>query len=517
MKEEFRRRRKKNLDKEEEKLKKLITVILVALASLFLVAGYAWGQKEVMTQAQAKLLARRAAQVDAYRNLAETVKGFQLDSKTTVRDFVVENDEIRVELHTSLQGAYVIDTRYLENGLVEVDVAIKAKSLPWGLRRRLRDLGEEIRATGAGAPPLIAEKVDVTQLPPWAEDIFTATGRGAPPADVPESQAKLLALRAAKVDAFRNLAEMVWGLELDARTRVRDFVVDKDRIYTEVHAFIQGAEVKRERTLADGLAEVEVELDLSPFCQIIGYGPYRDLEFGYPFDAQAKLLALRAAKVDALRNLLEIIRGVRIDARTTVRDFLTQHDEIRTQVEGKIRGARVTQERVLPTGIAEVDMELPIRILPRDIRKMLSPIGPVIKATGAGVHPGFWDKVASISAPTRSAKVEEARKWKYEMVRVTGRGAPGEEDNAVQRHLMAERAAKVDAYRNLAEMVYGLYIDSETTVEDFLVGKDIIRTEVQAFIQGARVVGVKEEADGTVEVELELPLEDLPEILGLWR
>jgi len=490
-------------------------LVLVPLAGVFLVAGYAWGQREVETQAQAKLLALRAAQVDAYRNLAETVKGFQLDSETTVRDFIVQNDEIRAELHTSLQGAYVIDTRYLESGLVEVDVAIKAKSLPRGLRRRLRGLGEEIRATGAGAPPLITEKIDISELPPWVEDTFTATGRGAPPADVPEDQAKLLALRAAKVDALRNLAEMVEGLELDARTRVRDFVVGEDRIYTEVHAFVWGAEVKEERILADGSAEVEVERDLSPLCQIIGYGPYRELEFGYPFDAQAKLLALRAAKVDALRNLLETIRGVRIDARTTVKDFLTQHDEIRTQVEGRIRGVRVIQERVLPSGIAEVDMELSVKVLPRDIRKMLSPIGPVIRATGAGVHPGFWDKVAPMSAPSRRARMEEGPKWRYETVRVTGRGAPGEQDDPVQRRLMAERAAKVDAYRNFAELVEGLYLDSETTVEDFLVGRDVIRTKLRAFVQGARVVRVEEKEDGTVEVELECSLEDLPEILGL--
>ena len=47
---------------------------------------------------QARLMAKRAAVTDARRNLYETALGVQIDSSTTVRDFVTENDTIRTRL-----------------------------------------------------------------------------------------------------------------------------------------------------------------------------------------------------------------------------------------------------------------------------------------------------------------------------------------------------------------------------------------------------------------------------------
>ncbi len=499
-------------------MKRSINVIMIALASFFLIAGSAWSQGEVETSSQAKLLALRAAYVDAYRNLAETVKGFQLDSKTTVRDFIVENDVIRVELHTSLQGAYVTDRRFLEGGLVEVDMAIEKKSLPSLLRQKLEGLPDTVKATGAGAPPLIRKIPIPSGLPEWSEEIVAVKGRGASPKDTPPEQAKLLAIRAAQVDAYRNLAETVWGLSLDSYTKVKDFVVDKDVIWTEVHAFVQGARVTRSETLADSSAEVTIELSLAPLCQIIKYGPYEGYKEKYPFGVRAKLLALRAAKVDGQRNLLETIKGVRIDSETTVEDFLLKNEKTCIQLRGNLQGAKVITERILPGGIAEADLEVLTKALPQEIYPYLEAIGPVIKATGAGVHPGFWDEVAEVEElqmQTQAASSEEVSEWQYLTILVKGRGAPGDEENLTQRKLMAERAAKLDAYRNLGEEVFGLYLDSVTTVELFVVGKDIIRTKVSAFIQGAQVVSSEEQEDGSFEVEVELKLRNLPDILGV--
>ncbi len=53
----------------------------------------------------------------------------------------------------------------------------------------------------------------------------------------------------------------------------------------------------------------------------------------------ARLKAERAAKADALRNLLETTKGVRVIGETVVGNFMTTSDVIRTQVEGLVRGA----------------------------------------------------------------------------------------------------------------------------------------------------------------------------------
>ena len=71
---------------------------------------------------QGRPMALRAAQVDAYRNLLETVQGVQIDSQTTVRDFVVESDVINASVSGLVKGAAVVNKSYLSDGTVEVTV-----------------------------------------------------------------------------------------------------------------------------------------------------------------------------------------------------------------------------------------------------------------------------------------------------------------------------------------------------------------------------------------------------------
>ena len=75
-----------------------------------------------------------------------------------------------------------------------------------------------------------------------------------------------------------------------------------------------------------------------------------------------------------------------------------------------------------------------------------------------------------------------------------------------QAKLMAIRAAKVDAYRNLAEQVHGVRVWGNTAVSAFVAQNDVIRTFVDSFIQGARVVNVTSVGDGNYEVTVELEL-----------
>src|SRR5512142_1379655 len=69
--------------------------------------------------AQARAMAERAAQVVAYRNLLEAVKGVRVDSTTTVAHFMVTSDVIKTEVSGIIQGAMVMDKNYLSDGSVE--------------------------------------------------------------------------------------------------------------------------------------------------------------------------------------------------------------------------------------------------------------------------------------------------------------------------------------------------------------------------------------------------------------
>ncbi|HOF05683.1 MAG TPA: LPP20 family lipoprotein [Syntrophales bacterium] len=91
------------------------------------------------------------------------------------------------------------------------------------------------------------------------------------------------------------------------------------------------------------------------YVEAVGIGAPPERYMGKP---NARPLALRAAQVDAYRNLLEIVQGVRIDANTVVRDFMTESDVVRTSVEGMVKGARVMNKEYLSDGTVEVTVRM---------------------------------------------------------------------------------------------------------------------------------------------------------------
>ena len=97
--------------------------------------------------------------------------------------------------------------------------------------------------------------------------------------------------------------------------------------------------------------------------------------------------------------------------------------------------------------------------------------------------------------------------WTTGVITAVGIGAPpAQPANAAQARAMAERAAQVVAYRNLLEAVKGVRIDATTTVENFMITSDVIRTQVSGFVQGAMVMDKKYMSDGSVEVTVGMKL-----------
>lgn len=74
---------------------------------------------------------------------------------------------------------------------------------------------------------------------------------------------------------------------------------------------------------------------------------------------QAKLMARRAASLDAKRNLLEQILGLRIDSKTVVRDMVAEEDRIDAQTSGIIKGAREVGQHFGPDTVT-VTVEVPL-------------------------------------------------------------------------------------------------------------------------------------------------------------
>lgn len=97
-----------------------------------------------------------------------------------------------------------------------------------------------------------------------AETRVNATGYGAPPKTYfPEPQRRLMAMRAATVDAYRNLAERVNGLRVWGGTTIGDMVVENDRFRVYLDAYVRGAEIISTNPLEDGTFETVVELTVN--------------------------------------------------------------------------------------------------------------------------------------------------------------------------------------------------------------------------------------------------------------
>ena len=88
----------------------------------------------------------------------------------------------------------------------------------------------------------------------------------------------------------------------------------------------------------------------------VGYGVPPTGAYG----TRANLLARRAAVVDAQRNLAEFIQGTQIDAETTLLNYMTQNDTVKTRVSALIQGAAIVEEEAMSDGSYRVTMSVPL-------------------------------------------------------------------------------------------------------------------------------------------------------------
>lgn len=112
--------------------------------------------------------------------------------------------------------------------------------------------------------------------------------------------------------------------------------------------------------------------------------------------AVARIGAEKAAKLDALRACLEIMKGVAISGGQTVGGAMAADAGVRGAVEGTVRGFREAAKRYFSDGGVEVDVEVPLdaigeAVLPKAAAAP-APAGPtslVVDAAGLAVAPAL--------------------------------------------------------------------------------------------------------------------------------
>ena len=403
--------------------------------------------------AQNKLLAMRAARVDAMRKLAERINGLVITSETKVKDFVASSDRIETAMMSWLSGMKEVGKpTFTPDSICELTLQVTIEEVVVQLKRlhrqyykgnkiRIQDIEKVrvqtqlkvLRETGSGAPrpefdprgELAAPNVTgrgIMSRAAWAYWMAHCTGRG-----------RLMAARAARLDALRKLGERINGLLITSETSVRDFVATNDDIETRMRTFLRGA-----REVGTRYHEVELIVD--------------------------------------------------VEMEVTVRELIATLKKLHREY---YRGNRVA--------IRDIE-KLSVRIEEKTVRE-----------TGMGVPPEAYLKDLGPAGAVAVAIGRQAVKWPP-TVRATGQAAIDTGNaNAAQAKLMALRGAELDARRKLAEQLDGLMITANTSVKDFVAMNDDIETSMLTFQQGARRVRGSERVapDGTVQVTVELELDPL--------
>lgn len=112
-----------------------------------------------------RVLAKRAAEMDVYRRLAERISGIQVTADSTVKDFAVANDEVRGKFSAILKGAEITGIEYNDDSTATVTASVAIGPL-------VKVIVRSIKADGQAK--VVDEKVEQT--------VVEEVGSGAAPA-----------------------------------------------------------------------------------------------------------------------------------------------------------------------------------------------------------------------------------------------------------------------------------------------------------------------------------------------
>ncbi|MBW6488405.1 LPP20 family lipoprotein [Sulfurimonas sp.] len=87
------------------------------------VVGQGVAPMNTSSPAQAYALAKRAAIADAYRAIAEKVKGVRVDGHDTIKNMMIQRSTINTYVQAMVKNADVVETTFKE-GLCEVEMEI---------------------------------------------------------------------------------------------------------------------------------------------------------------------------------------------------------------------------------------------------------------------------------------------------------------------------------------------------------------------------------------------------------
>lgn len=189
-----------------------------------------------------------------------------------------------------------------------------------------------------------------------------------------------------------------------------------------------------------------------------------------------KMMAIMAAKNDAMRGLTEQVYGLKIRSS----------EEVKNMAADSYIGTTDSKTSATMSGIKISDVIYdPKQDIARATATMTS--NQIVNIEGANValsgkvfkHVGFGASSPSSAGPLR-----------------------------------ALRAAQIDAYKQLAQQIAGFTLESQSTVENYMLKSDFIKTKVQASLAFAEVVDFGWDQSGDAYVKMVIKVDDVAAMLG---
>ncbi|TRO81971.1 hypothetical protein [Trichloromonas acetexigens] len=182
---------------------------------------------------------------------------------------------------------------------------------------------------------------------------------------------RIMSVKAAKVMAERALVESVYGLKLRAEERVEDMVSASFIGNTESKTAAQIKGIVFEEVIYDAkqdIAQVTASVKMPSITNIdgqtvnLGNKVFRRVGFATSTPKEAgPLKALRAAELDAYKELIKQLVGFELESHTTVENFMLTSDVVKTKVMATLFMAELTEYGWTPEGDAYVKMQLNLK------------------------------------------------------------------------------------------------------------------------------------------------------------
>lgn len=484
--------------------------------------------QQYYTASQRKLMARRAAIMDGYRQVAETIQGLSITTNVQVRDFIIENDEISASLQQLIvRGSQIGATRYLADNSCEVEISLNVEDLIRFLQNnqnqfqlpRWRNVdfrnitrsysSPAIRATGLGVPPgelsqqeldnLILEsqstREQLAQLKSEVQDLKEKER---------EAQDKIVTMTqtVSELGSYKQKFMEVSGQYRQVQTRLKK--------YQENFDVAESYRQKYENTLKDMKKLEEQILEIPKLQTLAKENAQKYQQTLAESQTMQTQITVHLKKLEEMQNIFKYYKLY----RGKYEDYVKKNQEAFEKI-------RVLQSQLLELqNLREKASQLTSDL--DNLRKE----DEQVRAQMTGTQNALQEKLEEEKKSSQrlraenSRLIEEIKNLQNTIGELNTKVAQMEEDKVnlqsqlpgawvavpSEQKMRARQTAILDGYRQLQEALKNINLDARTTVGNCMAERDDVHAAIRGFVRLAQVKDTRYMPDGMCEVDMTIEL-----------